>query len=144
MMKRVVTWIILAVFGIVTAGCALEQPRPTAQAYPQYRQTADTQARDSDDCSAWATDQTGYRPSGTAQGAGIGAAVGALGGAAAGAAIGAAAGGGSGAAKGAAIGAAAGGVGGAVTGGAMKYSRDRRGYNQAYAACMQARGYNVR
>jgi hypothetical protein len=144
MMKRVVTWIVLAVFGMVTAGCTIEQPRPTAQVYPQYRQTADTQARDSADCSAWATDQTGYRPSSTAQGAGIGAAVGALGGAAAGAAIGAAAGGGSGAAKGAAVGAAAGGVGGAVTGGAMKYSRDRRGYNQAYAACMQVRGYNVR
>jgi hypothetical protein len=83
-MKRVVTWIVLAVFGMVTAGCTIEQPRPTAQAYPQYRQTADTQAQDSTDCSAWATDQTGYRPSGTLQGAGIGAAVGALGGAAAG------------------------------------------------------------
>jgi len=143
-MKRVVTWIVLAVFGLVTAGCTMEQPRPTAQAYPRYRQTADTQAQDSADCSAWASDQTGYRPSSTAQGAGIRAAVGALGGAAAGAAIGAATGGGSGAAKGAAIGAAAGGVGGAVTGGAMKYSRDRNGYNQAYASCMQTRGYNVR
>jgi hypothetical protein len=141
-MKRVVTWIVLAVFGLVTAGCTMEQPRSTAQAYPRYRQTADTQAQDSADCSAWASDQTGYRPSGTLEGAGIGAAVGALGGAAAGAAIGAAAGGGSGAGKGAAIGAAAGGVGGAVTGGAMKYSRDRNGYNQAYASCMQARGYN--
>jgi hypothetical protein len=54
-------------------------PGATAQAYPQYRQTADTQAQDSADCSAWASDQTGYRPSGTLQGAGIGAAVGALG-----------------------------------------------------------------
>jgi hypothetical protein len=143
-MKRVVTWIVLAVFGLVTAGCTMEQPRPTAQAYPRSAGTADTQAQDSADCSAWASDQTGYRPSGTLQGAGIGAAVGALGGAAAGAAIGAATGGGSGAAKGAAIGAAAGGVGGAVTGGAMKYSRDRNGYNQAYASCMQTRGYNVR
>jgi hypothetical protein len=26
----------------------------------------------------------------------------------------------------------------------MKYSRDRNGYNQAYASCMQTRGYNVR
>jgi hypothetical protein len=41
-MKRVVTWIVLAVFGMVMAGCTMEQPRPTAQAYPQYRQTADT------------------------------------------------------------------------------------------------------
>src|SRR5919201_5151932 len=137
-MKRIITWIVLAVFGLGTVGCTKEQPRPAAQAYPRYRQTAATQARDSDDCSAWATDQTGYRPSSTAQGAGIGAAIGALGGAAAGAAIGAAAGGGSGAAKGAAIGAAAGGVGGAVTGGAMRYSRDRRGYNQAYGSCMEA------
>jgi outer membrane lipoprotein SlyB len=143
-MQRVLTWIVLAVFGIVMAGCTMEQPRPTAQVYPQYRQTANTQARDNADCSAWATDQTGYRPSSTLQGAGIGAAVGALGGAAAGAAIGAATGGGSGAAKGAAIGAAAGGVGGAATGGALKYSRDRNGYNQAYAACMEARGYTVR
>ena len=127
-MKCVVTWIVLAVFGLVAAGCTMEQPRPTAQAYPRYRQTADTQAQDSADCSAWASDQTGYRPAGTLQGAGIGAAVGALGGAAAGAAIGA----------------AAGGIGGAVTGGAVKYSRDRRGYDQAYASCMQARGYNVR
>ena len=143
-MKRIVAWIVLAVFGMAMVGCTMEQPRPAVQAYPRYRQTAATQARDSDDCAAWAADQTGYRPSSTAQGAGIGAAVGALGGAAAGAAIGAAAGGGSGAAKGAAVGAAAGGIGGAVTGGAMKYSRDRRGYNQAYAACMQERGYNVR
>jgi hypothetical protein len=79
-MKRLVTWIVLAVFGMVAVGCTMEQPRPTAQAYPQYRQTADTQAEDSADCSAWASDQTGYRPSSTAQGAGIGAAVGALGG----------------------------------------------------------------
>jgi hypothetical protein len=119
-------------------------PGATAQAYPQYRQTADTQAQDSADCSAWATDQTGYRPSGTLQGAGIGAAVGALGGAAAGAAIGAATGGGSGAAKGTAIGAAAGGVGGAVTGGSIKYSLYCNGCNQAYASCTQTRGYNVR
>ena len=86
-MKRMVTWIVLAVFSVAMVGCAMEQPRPTAQVYPQYRQAADTQASDSADCSAWATDQTGYRPSSTAQGAGIGAAVGALGGAAAGAAI---------------------------------------------------------
>ena len=143
-MKRIGTWIALAAFGIVTVGCTMEQPRPTAQVYPRYRQTVATQARDSADCSAWATDQTGYQPSSTAQGAGIGAAVGALGGAAAGAAIGAAAGGGSGAAKGAAVGAAAGGIGGVVAGGAMRYSRDRQGYNQAYAACMQARGYDIR
>jgi hypothetical protein len=76
------------------AGCTLEQPRPTAQVDPPYRQTANIQAGDDADCSAWASDQTGYRSSSTLEGAGIGAAVGALGGAAAGAAIGAAASGG--------------------------------------------------
>ena len=143
-MKRVVTWIVLAVFGIGMVSCAMEQPRPTAQVYSPYRQTANIQARDDADCSAWASDQTGYHPSSTLEGAEIGAAVGAVGGASAGAAIGAAAGGGSGTATGAAIGAAAGGVGGAVTGGALKYSRDRNGYNQVYASCMEARGYTVR
>src|SRR5262249_21188999 len=104
----------------------------------------DTQSQDSADCSDWATDQTGYRPSGTLQGAGIGAAVGALGGAAAGAAIGAATGGGSGGAKGAALWGAGGGGRGGGPGGGVKYSQDHRGYNQAYASCMQARGYNIR
>jgi hypothetical protein len=55
-----------------------------------------------------------------------------------------AAGGGAGAATGAAIGTAAGSVGGAVAGGALKYGRDRNGYNQAYASCTEAHGYTVR
>ena len=33
-MERLVTWIVLAVFGIATVGCTMEQPRPTEQAYP--------------------------------------------------------------------------------------------------------------
>ena len=45
MTKRMITWIVLAVFGVVMVGCTMEQPRPTAQVYPQYRQTTDTQAR---------------------------------------------------------------------------------------------------
>jgi hypothetical protein len=45
-MKRVVTWIVLAVFGIGMVSCAMEQPRPTAQVYSPYRQTANIQARD--------------------------------------------------------------------------------------------------
>jgi hypothetical protein len=56
-MKRVVTWIVLAVFGIGMVSCAMEQPRPTAQVYSPYRQTANIQARDNTDCSAWASDR---------------------------------------------------------------------------------------
>ena len=31
-----------------------------------------------------------------------------------------------------------------LTDGVLKYSQDRTGYNQAYASCMEARGYTVR
>ena len=142
-MQPVITWIVLVACGIGVVGCS-PTPRPTVYAYPQQGQTAEQQSRDTAECQNWAYQQTGYAPSGTARGAGVGGLVGALGGAAAGAAIGAATGGGSGAAQGAAIGAAAGGVGGAVTGGASAYTQDRQGYNRAFAACMQGRGYYVR
>ena len=153
-MQRPITWMVLVIFSLGIVGCALEPQRPEVYgysqpyAYPQpvapVGESVDLQARDTAECQNWAAQQSGYAPSDTLKGAGIGAAVGALGGAALGAAIGAAAGGGSGAAEGAAIGAAAGGIGGAVTGGATTYSRDQYGYNRAYAACMQARGYVVR
>jgi hypothetical protein len=152
-MQRVITWIVLIAFGGVVAGCAptpyrttyAYPPQPEYPAYAGYQAPAyRDSARDSADCQYWASQQTGYEPSHVAQSAGVGGLLGALGGAAAGAAIGAAAGGGSGAAQGAAIGAAVGGVGGAVAGGATAYARDQRGYEQAYAACMEARGYDVR
>ena len=34
-----------------------------------------------------------------------------------------------------------GGVAGGVTGGVYKYSKSKEGYDQAYAACMNGRGY---
>jgi len=37
-----------------------------------------------------------------------------------------------------------GGVGGAVGGGAYQYSKTKEGYERAYAACMQGRGYTVK
>ncbi len=40
-------------------------------------------------------------------------------------------------------GVAAGGIGGAVTCGAVKYGKSQKGYNHAFGACMQARGYTV-
>ena len=171
-MQRVIAWIVLVVFGIGISGCAVGPSHPTAYAYPQqdsygspayqrepyaspayqrepygYRQQepiADRQSYDTAECQNWASQQTGYESSDTAEGAVVGGLIGALGGAAAGAAIGAAVGGGSGAARGAAIGAAAGGIGGAVTGGATAHTRDQQGYDQAFAYCMQRRGYYVR
>jgi hypothetical protein len=44
---------------------------------------------------------------------------------------------------GAAAGAILGGVGGTVGGGAYQYSKTKDGYEQAYSACMQGRGYTV-
>lgn len=128
--------------------------------YPSAGQSMDQQARDENDCRNWSTQQTGVYPyqapptyygnpnegMPVAGGAARGAALGAIGGA-----IGGDAG------KGAAIGAA---VGGGV--GLMRKNQQRRQqaqvndqamaqyqadlgrYNQAFAACMQGRGYVVR
>jgi uncharacterized protein YcfJ len=102
------------------------------------------QIRDTEECKQWAYQQTGFEPAkDAATGAVVGGAIGAIGAAAVGAAIGAIAGGGRGAAKGAAIGAVAGGVGGAAIGGTHNYSKSKEGYEAAFAACMQGRGYAV-
>jgi hypothetical protein len=129
---------------LMLSGCASssEPPRPSIVAYPAKGQSAELQSKDANECQVWAKSQTGYDPAtDTAKGAGIGLALGAVTGAAAGAAIGAASGGGAG--TGAAIGAVVGGVGGSAAGAGYGYKRNRDGYNQAYAACMQGRGYTV-
>lgn len=139
-MIRVSRGLCLAVAGLIASGCATST-RPGVYAYPARGQTTEQVSRDTAECEAWARQQTGFDPSASAgTGAAVGAIVGALGGAAAGAAIGAAAGS---PGKGAAIGAAAGGVGGTAIGAGSTYSRDREGYEGAYAACMRARGYEV-
>jgi len=126
----------------VLAGCATSTPQPAVYAYPLKGQSAEQQQRDAGECQAWAKQQTGYDPTmDTAKGAGIGALLGAAGGAAAGAAIGAATGS---AGTGAAIGAAAGGLGGAAVGGGVGYTKNKEGYEKAYGACMQGRGYSVK
>jgi hypothetical protein len=138
----------LAALGLAVglgAGCATTQSAPPPQssvaAYPARGQTTEQQIRDSQDCAAWAQQQTGYSPAAsTATGVGVGAAIGALGGAAAGAAIGAIAGD---PGKGAAIGAVTGAVGGGAIGGTMQYAKSKDGYDKAYAACMSGRGYSV-
>ena len=139
-MKRLSVWMVLIAFGISAAGCATTQPG--AYAYPQQGQTVEQFGRDQNECQVWAKQQSGFDPGmDTAKGAGIGAVVGALGGAAAGAAIGAVTGS---AGRGAAIGAVTGGIGGAAVGGGVAYTKNKDGYDRAYAACMTARGYVVR
>jgi hypothetical protein len=126
------------------AGCATggTPPATSTVVYPAKGQSAAQQARDTSECQAWARQQTGYDPaSETAKGAAIGGLLGAAAGAATGAAVGAATGGGAG--RGAAAGAIIGGVGGAAGGGAIQYSRSKEGYERAFAACMQGRGYTV-
>jgi OmpA family protein len=128
--------------------------------YPSAGQSMDQQARDESDCRNWATQQTGVYPNQAPPqyygNQSTGAPV--LGGAARGAAVGAVGGAiGGDAGKGAAIGA---GVG--ATAGLIRKNRDRRQqaqmndqamaqyqadlgrYNQAFAACMQGRGYAIR
>jgi hypothetical protein len=138
---RVSAWVTVAGVAAALSGCATGNPQPSVYAYPTKGQTAEQQNRDTAECQNWARQQTGFDPmTDTAKGAGVGAVVGALGGAAAGAAIGAATGS---PGKGAAIGAAAGGLGGAAAGGAYQYSKTKEGYDKAFAACMEARGYKV-
>ena len=127
----------------VFSGCASTGPPATSTvAYPAKGQNAEKQLFDTNECQTWARQQTGYDPTKeTAKGAAIGGLLGAAGGAAVGAAVGAATGGGAG--SGAAAGAIIGGVGGTVGGGAYQYSKTKDGYEQAYSACMQGRGYTV-
>ncbi|MBI4607487.1 MAG: hypothetical protein HY726_00580 [Candidatus Rokubacteria bacterium] len=141
-MRRFIAGMMLIGFGIGASGCASGLPQPSVYAYPARAQSAEQASRDQAQCQAWAQQQTGFDPlTDTAKGAGIGALMGALTGAAAGAAIGAATGN---PGKGAAIGAAAGGIGGAGLGGTVGYTKNKQGYDRAYAACMEARGYTVR
>lgn len=138
-MKRAVSAVLLC---MLFAGCASSTPQPSSVAYPTKGQSADQQAHDSSECAGWAKQQSGFDPAvDTAKGVGVGAAVGALGGAAVGAAIGAASGN---AGRGAAVGAVVGGVGGGAGGGVYNYSRNKEGYDKAYAACMSGKGYSVR
>ncbi|MGH7411509.1 MAG: hypothetical protein ACREJ6_10705 [Candidatus Methylomirabilis sp.] len=136
-MKTSKAWSGLVLVTMLITGCA-ESVRPTSYPYPTGGQSVEQQLRDRGECEVWAKQQTGYDPATeTAVGAAVGAAIGALGGTAAGAAIGAAT---CSAGGGVAIGAATGAVGGAVVGGTYKYAKSREGFDQAFYACMSARG----
>lgn len=128
--------------------------------YPGAGQTVDQQARDESECRTWSTQQTGVYPyqappayyGETQSGAPV------LGGAARGAALGAVGGAiGGDAGKGAAIGAGVGATAGLIRRNqqrrqqaqvneqaAAQYQADMNRYNQAFAVCMQGRGYAVR
>lgn len=161
------TWRMTGV--VATAIIALVPPLDSASwaqsapiIYPSAGQSLEKQSSDEAACRTWAQQQTGVYPGQAAPGYygnpsyQSGAPV--LGGAARGAALGAVGGAiGGDAGKGAAIGA---GVG--ATAGLMRHNRERRQqayandqamaqyqadlgrYNQAFAACMQGRGYVVR
>ncbi len=138
-MKRLAAVAGVAVF---LAGCAESTPPQSAVGvYPAKGQTMEQQTKDANECSFWAKQQTNYDPStDTGKGVAVGALIGAAGGAALGAATGAITGN---VGTGAAVGAVAGGVGGGAIGGTQQYSRSRDGYERAYGACMQGRGYSV-
>ena len=128
--------------------------------YPSAGQSLDQQAQDEAACRTWATQQTGVYPyqapptyyGNTNTGAPV------LGGAARGAALGAVGGAIAGdAGKGAAIGAGVGATAGLIRKNqqrrheaqvndqaAAQYQADLGRYNQAFAVCMQGRGYAVR
>ena len=127
--------------------------------YPAKGQTPDQQAADQGQCSAFATEQTGFNPmstptatspqpeqegsfvGGAARGALLGAAVGAIAGDAG---------------KGAAIGATGGGLFGGMRSNnsrrqqeqwgdqqAQIYQTNHNNFNRAYSACLEGRGYTV-
>jgi hypothetical protein len=137
---------------------------PTANAaqyvYPAKGQDAATQAKDEADCSAWATQQTGFDPAKAAAApsasspvsALVGGGAPGLGGSPATAALGAVGGGGGG--IGAAAGLLPGGLGQAApaisalshmnTHPQAAQAPGQAGYDQARAACLDGRGYSVK
>ena len=120
--------------------------------YPEKGQSAEQQEQDEFACYKWAKQESGVDPGAPPKDDDRGrVAFGALGGAAKGAALGAGVGaiakGGSGAKKGAAIGGVVGGVGGAGSAASrrqQKQLQERRRFQRAFTACMEARGYVVR
>ena len=148
----------VSVAAAISAVTAFAQQEPIV--YPAKGQNVERMENDKYSCYQWAKGQTGFdpmqAPTATApppQKKG-GAVRGAAGGAALGAAAGAIAGD---AGKGAAIGAASGGIiGGARRARSQKqqeqyaqqqaagYEQQRNGYNRAWGACMEGRGYTVK
>jgi hypothetical protein len=131
--KSIVTTVSIALtLATINASSAMAQ-----QVYPQSGQSPQQQQRDENQCSSWATQQTGYQPSGSSGGGTVlrsaarGAGIGAIGGLIAGEA-----------GTGAAIGAAVGGLSGGIRNHDEKAARKE--FDRAFAACMEGRGYSVK
>jgi hypothetical protein len=155
-MMKSIGLIVLAGFAVLIAG-----PVSAADVfvYPKNNQTKEEQEQDEFSCYKWAKEQTGFDPNkpveqagapapkgGAVSGAAKGAAVGAIGGAIAGDA-------GKGAAVGAGVGAAAGAhkrrkgekqQEAAQQQAAKQQEANVEGYQRAFGACMEGKGYTVK
>jgi hypothetical protein len=155
-MKRILTATVLAAFTVVTTGLGEAE----MFVYPKNSQTKEQQEQDEFSCYKWAKEQTGFDPNkpveqasapaapkgGAVSGAAKGAAVGAIGGAIGGDA-------GKGAAIGAGVGAAAGAhkrrkgekqQAAAQEQAAKQQEASVEGYQRAFGACMEGKGYTVK
>jgi len=108
--------------------------------YPEQGQSQAQQQSDQQECSSWASRETGYVPGQSGQ-VGKSAVRGGARGAAGGAIIGAASGGSAG--KGAGVGALLGGVTSGVRG-AAKDQQAQSNWSRAYIVCLEAKGYSAR
>jgi hypothetical protein len=126
----------------LAVACLLPGAALAQYVYPANGQSQQQQQKDQGECHSWAVSQSGYNPSSAQQPTQGGVVRGGARGAATGAVIGAIAGD---AGKGAAAGAA----GGALIGGMRRRDAQRQqsasqgGYQNAFSACMQGRGYSV-
>ena len=155
-MKRILAMVMLCTFTAVSTGLAVAAD---VFVFPKNGQTKEQQEQDEFSCYKWAKDQTGFDPNkavehaaapapqgGAAKGAAKGAAVGAIGGAIGGDA-------GKGAAVGAGVGAAAGAhkkrkgekqQEAAEQQAEKQQAANVEGYQRAYGACMEGKGYTVK
>jgi predicted lipid-binding transport protein (Tim44 family) len=169
-MKRAMHLVISLLVLAVVVGPALAQD---FYIYPNKGQSQEQLEKDKFECYSWAKQNTGFDPMETpraseppppkqAQGSvGGGVVRGGAGGGLLGAGVGAIAGGKKGAKKGLAIGAVSGGAIGGVRSHSQQkkdqqaqqqwaqqqtnqYMQKRNGYNRAYSACLEGRGYTVK
>jgi hypothetical protein len=155
-MKRILAAVMVGAFTVVSTGFAVAAEQFV---FPKSGQTKEQQEQDQFTCYKWAKEQTGFDPTkpveqasapapkgGAVSGAAKGAAVGAVGGAIGGDA-------GKGAAVGAGVGAAAGAhkkrkgekqQAAAQQQAAQKQEASVEGYQRAFGACMEGKGYTVK
>jgi hypothetical protein len=155
-MKRILAAVMVGAFIVVSTGLAVAAEQFV---FPKSGQTKEQQEQDEFTCYKWAKEQTGFDPNkpveqaaapapkgGAASGAAKGAAVGAIGGAIGGDA-------GKGAAVGAGVGAAAGAhkrrkgekqQEAAQQQAAKQQEASVGGYQRAFGACMEGKGYTVK